>query len=170
MAYRNRNTGRLHLALVMGEIDGDVLTLVRVQPARSISDIVNLLRVDATDRIHYALARIQKEGRGVLVYLQADMMEEKSFNLAPEAERQRGSSGPGRTSSAGLREYGIGAQILADLGLRRIRIMTNEERRIVALEGYGLELEERVPVDLEPELPALRLLGTSRDTSYLQRH
>ena len=68
-----------------------------------------------------------------------------------------------------MRDYGIGAQILVDLGLRRIRIMTNDERRIVALEGYGLELEDRVAVNMEPPLPSMQKKRKDGKESYLQR-
>ena len=96
------------------------------------------------------------KGHGVLVFLQVDAMGEESNRLK-------------ESSVPVLREYGIGAQILVDLGLRRIRIMTNDERRIVALEGYGLELEERLPLGVESPLPGFRRLGKETGKPRLQR-
>ncbi len=157
MIYRNRSSGRLHFALVMGDIGTDEPVLVRMQPSHGIMDIFNLLRSDCTDRFRNALSAIQKEGRGALVFLHPDSMSEEvphpRQDPLPSDEKKETSSKPGPLSR--LREYGIGAQILADLGLTRIRIMTNEEWRLVALEGYGLQLEERVPLELEPPLPAI---------------
>ena len=156
VGYMNQASGRAHMALVLGEADSDEPTLVRVQPADSVCDFLGLLRSDCTDRLENALAAIQREGHGVLVFLQVDAMGE-------EANRLKEPSAPV------LREYGIGAQILVDLGLRRIRIMTNDERRIVALEGYGLELEERLPLEVESPLPGFRRLGKETGKPRLQR-
>ncbi len=156
--YRNRATGRLHFALVAGDVETDEPVLVRVQPSHGIMDIFNLLRSDCTDRFRNALSAIQKEGRGALVFLHPDSMNEESPHSKgvplPSDEKKEASPKPGPASR--LREYGIGAQILVDLGMRRIRIMTNEEWRLVALEGYGLQLEERVPLELEMPLPSVQ--------------
>ncbi|MEE9274738.1 MAG: 3,4-dihydroxy-2-butanone-4-phosphate synthase [bacterium] len=172
VVYLNRTSGRTHLALVLGEMDPELPTLIRVQPANTIRDMVNLLRSDAPDRVRNALDAIRREGRGVLVYLQPDSMGEEPFR--PREEKQESPAdvdriGIKRSPISGLREYGIGAQILADLGLRRIRILTNDERRIVALKGYGLELEGRVPVEVEPPLPVPEGAKAERGPSYLQR-
>ena len=158
VVYRNRTSGRLHFALVMGDVNTEEPVLIRVHPALGIMDFFNLLRSDCTDRLRYALRAIQKEGRGVLVYLRSDTMgdggarvDEKKTEAAQEVLPRVG-------PISRLREYGIGAQILVDLGVKRIRIMTNDERRLVALEGYGLHLEERVP--LETEEPLVSILNT----------
>ncbi len=155
--YRNRTSGRLHFALVAGDVETDEPVLVRVQPSHGIMDIFNLLRSDCTDRFRNALSAIQKEGRGALVFLHPDSMSEEVPHprrepLPSDEKKEAPQQGP----TSRLREYGIGAQILADLGMTRIRIMTNEAWRLVALEGYGLQLEERVPVELETPLPAVR--------------
>lgn len=171
-AYHNQSSGRIHAALVMGELDPEEPTHIRVQPVNAIWDLLALLRSDYPDRIKNALARIQEAGKGALVFLQPDSMGEESSRKekidagAPGADEKIGvRSAPFEE----LRDYGIGAQILVDLGLRRIRIMTNDERRIVALEGYGLELEDRVAVDMEPPLPSLRKKRSSGKESCLQR-
>ncbi len=149
--YRNRTSGRLHFALSMGKVDTEEPVFVRVQPALGVLDLFNLLRSDCTDRIRYALAAIQKEGRGVLVYLQSDTMGGASSQVEETGREVLPRSGP----ISRLREYGIGAQILVDLGVKRIRIMSNEQPRIVALEGYGLHLEGSVALEREAPLPSI---------------
>ncbi len=172
-AYHNQSSGRIHAALVMGELSPDEPTYIRVQPVNAIWDLLALLRSDAPDRIKNVLAKIQEAGKGVLVFLQPDLMGEEFSRQkenprpAPPAAGER--IGVRSAPFEELRDYGIGAQILVDLGLRRIRIMTNDERRIVALEGYGLELEDRVAIDMEPPLPLLRRRRKGGGVSYLQR-
>ena len=148
LAYRNRTTGCAHVALTMGELRAEEPILVRVQPVNMIWDLIGLIRSDCTDRTRNAFAAIQKEGRGVFVYLQAEPLAEEEPSPAEKAPRASGR----HAAPPDFRDYGIGAQILADLGLRRIRVLTNDERRLVALEGYGLELEGRVPVGIEPPI------------------
>lgn len=171
-AYHNQSSGRIHAALVMGELNPDEPTHIRVQPVNAIWDLLALLRSDCPDRIRNALSKIQEAGKGVLVFLQPDSMGEEFSRKEQMAAGAREVDEKIRIKSApfqGLRDYGIGAQILVDLGLRRIRIMTNDERRIVALEGYGLELEDRVAVDMEPPLPSMQKKRKDGKDSYLQR-
>ncbi len=155
--YRNRTSGRLHFALSMGKVDTDEPILVRVQPSLGVVDMFNLLRSDCMDRFRFALAAIQKEGRGVLVYLQSDTMGDDPSPVGGTGRTEETArevlprSGP----ISRLREYGIGAQILVDLGVKRIRIMTNDQPRIVALEGYGLHLEGSVTLEREAPLPSV---------------
>ncbi|MFP6870016.1 MAG: 3,4-dihydroxy-2-butanone-4-phosphate synthase [Nitrospinota bacterium] len=158
VVYRNRTSGRLHFALVMGDVNTEEPVLIRVHPALGIMDFFNLLRSDCTDRLRYALRAIQKEGRGVLVYLRSDTMGDGGARLDEKKTEAAQEVLPRVGPISRLREYGIGAQILVDLGVKRIRIMTNDERRLVALEGYGLHLEERVP--LETEEPLVSILNT----------
>jgi len=153
--YRNQTSGRLHFALVLGEVEGTEPVLVRVQPALGIPDIFNLLRSDGPDRFRYALEAIQKRGRGVLVYLQTDAMGDGPPPVEGGSLPSSQEILPRSSNVSRLREYGIGAQILVDLGVERIQIMTNEEQRLVALEGYGLHLEGRVPLEMESPLASL---------------
>jgi 3,4-dihydroxy 2-butanone 4-phosphate synthase/GTP cyclohydrolase II len=122
------------------------------------------------DRLRNALSLIKSEGKGVFVYLQPDMSINKSpLNLASSLPKR--TDNPKAVSSAdepGLRDYGIGAQILADLGLNKIKIITNDERRIIALEGYGLELTGRMFVDTETSVPVKRD-GVELKSSLLDR-
>ena len=132
---------RQFLALVHGEVDREP-TLVRVHTASVLGDIVGLpraVRVQLKD----ALARIEREGRGVILVLlpsQPDLAEELAFFLGEETDR------PPPQQGEVLREYGLGAQVLADLGLGKIRLLTNRARRIPSLEGYGLEVVEQLPL------------------------
>jgi 3,4-dihydroxy 2-butanone 4-phosphate synthase/GTP cyclohydrolase II len=159
VVYRNRASGRLHFALVMGDVNTDEPVLIRVHPALGIMDLFNLLRSDCTDRLRYALRAIQKEGRGVLVYLRSDTMGDRGAGLDEKKTEPAQEVLPRVGPISRLREYGIGAQILVDLGVKRIRIMTNDERRLVALEGYGLHLEERVPLETEEPLASILKTG-----------
>ena len=171
-AYHNQSSGRIHAALVMGELNPDEPTHIRVQPVNAIWDLLALLRSDCPDRIRNALAKIKEAGKGVLVFLQPDSMGEefgRKEKVAAGTRELDQKIGIKRAPLKGLRDYGIGAQILVDLGLRRIRIMTNDERRIVALEGYGLELEDRVALEMEPTLPSLQKKKKDGKESYLQR-
>ena len=168
--YRNKATSQLHMALVKGELLPEEETLVRVHPSENIKDFFHLLRSDMPDRLRNALSLIKSEGKGVFVYLQPDMAINKSpLNLASTLPNR--TDNPKAVSSAdepGLRDYGIGAQILADLGLNKIKIITNDERRIIALEGYGLELTGRMFVDTETGVPVKRD-GVELKSSLLDR-
>lgn len=168
--YRNRATMQLHMALVKGEVLPEEETLVRVHPSENIKDFFHLLRADMPDRLRNALSLIEEEGKGVFVYLQPEMANNKvSLNLE-SSHHQRNSIVKSSTLSnePGLRDYGIGAQILADLGLNKIKIITNDERRIIALEGYGLELTGRMFVDTETSVPVKRD-GVELKNSLLDR-
>ncbi len=171
VAYRNRTSGRIHVALVMGEVDTEEPTLIRVQPVNAIWDLLGLLRSDCSDRTRNALSLIREAGRGVFVYLQPEPWGEEQALTAPSPEDgSKGKKiGVKRPPISGLRDYGIGAQILVDLGLKRIRIMTNDERRIVALEGYGLQLEDRVPVGMEPPFASPHREAKRESEPYFQR-
>ena len=168
--YRNKATLQLHMALVKGELLSEEETLVRVHPSENIKDFFHLLRSDMTDRLRNALSLIESEGKGVFVYLQPDMAINKSpLNLASSfPKRTEDTKAVSSADEPGLRDYGIGAQILADLGLNKIKIITNDERRIIALEGYGLELTGRMFVDTETGVPVKRD-GVELKSSLLDR-
>jgi 3,4-dihydroxy 2-butanone 4-phosphate synthase/GTP cyclohydrolase II len=131
-------------------------------------DTFGSLRCDCGDQLEQSMKMIQEEGRGVLVYMhqegrgiglknkvRAYMLQDNGLDTV-EANEQLG-------FKADLRDYGIGAQILADLGLRRIRIMTNNPRKIAALAGYGLEVVERVPIEIPPNEVNIRYLQTKQE-------
>ena len=157
-----------HLAVVKGDVgDGDPVT-VRVHSQCLTGDILGSLRCDCGDQLALAMKMIEKEGRGVLLYMRQEgrgigfANKIKAYELQDhgldtvEANNKLG-------FKADLRDYGIGAQILADLGVRKIRLLTNNPRKVVGLQGYGLEIVERIPVEITPNDANVRYLTTKRD-------
>ncbi len=136
--FRSRLDGRHHLALVMGS-PGTEPTLVRVHSENLLSDVFRAKGMDSHRSLHTALAAVAKAGRGVILYMEpansGDLM----------LRRLQAHPGDGAPAMS-FRDYGIGAQILAALGLGRIRLMTNNPRKVIGLDGYGLELVEQVPL------------------------
>ncbi|MFQ5804129.1 MAG: 3,4-dihydroxy-2-butanone-4-phosphate synthase [Candidatus Methylomirabilales bacterium] len=144
--YESQVDGRHHLALVLGEVTAMDEVLVRVQSECLPGDALRSLRCDCGEKLQASLDLIAESGKGVLVYIRGPSGGVGWTNhLAPFA-----SAGPPEPprSRTDLREYGIGAQILVDLGLSRIRLLTSNPRRIVGLEGFGLQVVERVPIDV----------------------
>lgn len=148
--YENRLDGRRHLAFVKGSIEGGQPTLVRVHTEKVLSDVFLSSRSSAGRELRGAMRQIEEEGRGVLVYLR---LQDRDEALAAEFEKDPRPDPAGRRHPRGtFREYGVGAQILADLGLRRVRLLTNHPKKIVALQGFNLEIEEQIPI--KSPLPA----------------
>jgi len=149
--YRNVTDGSHHLALVKGKVKGSQPVLVRVHSECLTGDVFASRRCDCGNQLHDALRRIGQEKKGVLVYMRQEgrgiglaakikayRLQERGLDTV-EANRKLG-------YPADLREYGIGAQILADLGVRRMRLLTNNPKKVVGLGGYGLELVDQVPI------------------------
>lgn len=168
IGYKDKLTGEVHVALVKGDVYGKQNVLVRVHSECLTGDVFGSYRCDCGDQLHTAMQMIEKEGLGVLVYmrqegrgigienkLKAYELQDLGFDTV-EANEKLG-------FPPDLRDYGIGAQILVDLGLSTIRLLTNNPKKIVGLEGYGLKVVERVPIIVEPRPENLRYLKVKRD-------
>lgn len=149
--YRSLVDGAHHLALVMGKVSSSKPTLVRVHSECLTGDVFGSRRCDCGSQLHQAMKRIQDAGVGVLVYMR---QEGRGIGLGPKIHayklQEEGLDTVEANERLGfpmdLRDYGLGAQILADLGVSRIRLLTNNPRKVVGLEGYELEIVEQVPI------------------------
>ncbi|MBD0291157.1 MAG: GTP cyclohydrolase II, partial [Thermoleophilia bacterium] len=167
IAFRETLTGRLHVALVKGEVAGREDVLVRVHSECLTGDVFHSLRCDCGDQLEQALTRIAAEERGVLLYMS---QEGRGIGLLSKLKAYELQEGGLDTVEANLelgfpadaREYGIGSQILADLGLSTIRILTNNPRKITGIEGFGLRVVEQVPIEVQPNAENRRYLDTKR--------
>src|SRR3954470_5608589 len=167
IAYRESLTGRPHLALVHGEVDGAEDVLVRVHSECLTGDVFHSLRCDCGEQLDLALRRIAAEERGVLLYMAQEgrgiglLNKLKAYELQEEGlDTVEANLELGFPPDA--REWGIGNQILADLGLTTIRILTNNPRKSAGMEGFGLTVVEQVPIEVPPNAENERYLATKR--------
>jgi 3,4-dihydroxy 2-butanone 4-phosphate synthase/GTP cyclohydrolase II len=165
IAYENDVDFYHHIALVKGEISPEDKVLVRVHSQCLTGDVFGSKRCDCEEQLHNAMAMVEKEGKGVIVYMRQEgrgiglVNKLKAYCLQDtgkdtvEANEELG-------FKADMRDYGIGAQILADLGLHKIRLMTNNPRKIKGLEGYGIEVVERISIETKPHQENIEYLKT----------
>ena len=168
VAFREVNTRRHHVALVRGEVEGAEDVLVRVHSECLTGDVFHSLRCDCGEQLEHALRRIAAEERGVLLYMAQEGRGIGLLNKLKAYELQETGLDTVEANLAlgfpdDAREWGIGNQILADLGLTTIRILTNNPRKLTGLEGYGLRVVEQVPIETEPNAENLRYLAAKRD-------
>ena len=167
IAYSSPIDADEHLALVMGDITGPEPVLVRVHSQCLTSDVFGSQRCDCGDQLHAAMSMIAGEGRGVIVYMRQEGRGIGLHNkLRAYALQDKGMDTVEANVALGFpadrRDYGIGMQILVDLGVGKIRILTNNPAKRAGLEGYGLELVERVPIITKPNAHNIRYLETKR--------
>ncbi len=156
IAFENQVDEQLHIALVKGDIDPDRPTLVRVHSECMTGDIFGSQRCDCGDQLHKAMHMMDREGSGVIVYLR---QEGRGIGLvnkikAYELQRNQGLDTVEANRKLGfkddLRDYGLGAQILRNIGVRKMRLLTNNPKKMVGLEGYGLSIVEQIPIEVPP--------------------
>ncbi|HEX7580507.1 MAG TPA: bifunctional 3,4-dihydroxy-2-butanone-4-phosphate synthase/GTP cyclohydrolase II [Thermoanaerobaculia bacterium] len=167
VAYRSEATNEEHLALVKGDLATDEPVLVRVHSACLTGDVFGSARCDCGAQLEKALEMIAAEGRGVLLYLLQEGRGIGLFNKLRAYELQeQGLDTVAANEKLGfapdVRDYGIGCQILRDLGVRRMRLMTNNPSKYVALDGFGLEIVERVPLEIPPTDGTREYLSTKK--------
>ena len=165
--YRSKTDGQHHLALVRGDVANQKNVLVRVHSECLTGDVFSSRRCDCGPQLHQAMRQVAEAGRGVIVYMR---QEGRGIGLAPKIKayklQEQGYDTVEANQKLGygmdLREYGLGAQILVDLGLKTIRLLTNNPKKLVGLVGYGLEIVEQVPIKVKPNEHNARYLKTKR--------
>lgn len=168
VAYEQTNSGDVHLALVKGSWEKDEPVLVRVHSSCVTGDIFGSCRCDCGPQLHAAMEMVDKAGKGVVLYMK---QEGRGIGLLNKLKAYKLQEGGLDTVEANIklgfdmdeRDYGVGAQILRDLGISKIRLITNNPKKRVGLMGYGLEIVENLPIEISPNVHNERYLLTKRD-------
>ena len=168
IAYRTMIDAKEHLALVMGDISADEPVLARVHDQCVTGDVFGSLRCDCGEQLEVAMERVREAGRGIILYMDQEGRGIGLHNKIRAYHLQDGGLDTVEANEAlGLpadqREYGIGMQILLDLGAHQLRLMTNNPAKRSGLEGFGLEIVDRIPIEVEPNPYNLRYLQTKRE-------
>ena len=166
--FRQKSTGLEHVALFKGSWSADEPILVRVHSSCATGDIFGSMRCDCGEQLHQAMKMIEQAGKGVVVYLN---QEGRGIGLMEKMRAYKLQEGGMDTVDANLclghladeRDYGVGAQILRELGVHKMRLMTNNPVKRVGLEAYGLEIAENVPIESTPNVYNERYLRTKKE-------
>ncbi|TXE13752.1 bifunctional 3,4-dihydroxy-2-butanone-4-phosphate synthase/GTP cyclohydrolase II [Algoriphagus aquimarinus] len=168
IAFRQTNTQELHLALIKGKWDKDEPILVRVHSSCMTGDIFGSCRCDCGAQLHGAMQMVQKEGKGVILYMNQEgrgiglINKLKAYKLQEEGmDTVQANLALGLPSDS--RDYGVGAQILRDLEVSKLRLISNNPQKRVGLLGYGLQIVEQVPIEIAPNVHNEKYLQTKRD-------
>ncbi len=168
IVYENDVDEMKHVALVKGEITPEDAVLVRVHSECMTGDVFGSMRCDCGDQLHTAMEIINEAGKGVIVYMHQEgrgiglVNKVKAYDLQ-EHGRDTVEANIELGFKEDLRDYGIGAQILVDLGVKKIRMLTNNPKKVVGLEGYGMAIVERIPIEIKPNEDNLRYLRTKKE-------
>ncbi len=167
IAYKSITDADEHIALIKGDISGDSPVLVRVHSECLTGDVFHSMRCDCGEQVELAMQKIEKEGRGVLLYMRQEGRGIGLHNkIKAYALQDNGADTVEANTILGfapdLRDYGIGAQIMADLGLHRVKLLTNNPKKVIGLSGYGLEVAETIPLVVSPNPYNKRYLATKK--------